>query len=168
MSNIARNAGRFFLLSYLAAVVISGLIAYLEGAAYTEAVTSLFFYALAILGAAMFLASFFLGARDRDGNRPTFGTLAFFWLGLSILVIVSAAGYILLELALPDLLPSLPEWIVLGVRNAAFVVVFEVGWGVFFGMRRGFITEESDPFPLGFLFRRSSGVRVEDRENGGD
>lgn len=156
MDRIVTNAGSFFFFSYITVFVIGGLATYLEGRGYADLVTPLIFYAFGVVGAVLLVASFFSGSKDRQGERPTFGVFALFWLFAAVFVVLASALYLRLELAFPEALPSVPEWILFGFRDAAFVLVFEVGWGMFFGSRRGWLTRESDPWPLGFLFRRAS------------
>ena len=163
---LGSQSGPLMALGFVFAAGAGGLSVYLEGSNLEDAASPIPFYAAGAVGAHLFFAAFLMGGRSTSGERPTAATVLGLWVFGSVCLIVDTALYLRLALAFPGLLPHLPEWLVFGVRNAAFWMLLQGGWGYFFGVLHGWIGEEANPAPLGWIFKRASpGVAAEEDED---
>ncbi len=157
MRPLFENAGPLYFYTFIAVVVVMGALSSYLGADLATTALPLPFYAVGLVGLHLLIAAFFMGARDPTGDRPSFGTVSYLWLFVGMYLIVATAIYLRLELAYPEApLPGLPGWLVLGLRVAPFVLLFQVGWGTLFGMIYGLLGAETNAHPLRWLFRRTS------------
>lgn len=168
MRPLFRSAGPLYFYTLVACILLSAALSAFLGSEVPSSALPLPFYVVGFAGLHLLIAAFFMGARDAEGGTPAFGTVSFLWLFLGMYLIVASAIYIRIELVYPGL-PSLPDWLVLGLRVSPFVLLFEVGWGTFFGMRYGLLGAETSAHPLGWLFRRTSpGIGGQEGDEGKD
>lgn len=168
MSSLFKKGGPLYFYTLVGCIFLSAALSALLGSDVASSALPLPFYVLGFVGLHLLIAAFFTGARDPEGDAASFGTVSFLWLFLGMYLIVATAIYIRVELSYPGL-PGLPDWLVLGLRVSPFVLLFEVGWGTFFGMRYGLLGNETSAHPFGWLFRRTSpGLGGEDGGEGED
>ena len=156
MRKIASQAGPFMAAGFVVSASLGALSTFLENSGLETAASPIPFYVAGAIGTYLLFAAYLMGGRSTSGEKPTVATVMGLWIWFSVCLIVTTSVYLRFELAFPSALPKPPDELFFGVRNAAFFMLFQGGWGYFFGVLHGWIGDEANPAPFGWIFRRAS------------
>lgn len=155
MDWIAKNAGAVFPVAAVAAFAFGAILAPGESPEFALRILP---YLFAIVGLGMLVSAFARSAKNRPGEWPTLATLSLFYLfaGASLLILTVLLAQV--ATISPDVAANLiPDWLIRGFRFAVCTMIFMSGWAFHFGLMRGWLGREANPWPLPRFHRAVAG-----------